>query len=41
LPAGVDAHFGPELRRFVRAQYHHGEATTARLVTLLRGFSDG
>ncbi len=22
LPAGVDGHFGPELRRFVLAQYH-------------------
>jgi Transposase IS66 family len=38
LPAGVDGHFGPELRRFVLAQYHQGQVTTARLVTLLRGF---
>ena len=38
LPAGVDGHFGPELRRFVLAQYHQGQVTTARLVALLRGF---
>jgi hypothetical protein len=37
LPAGVDGHFGPELRRFVLAQYHQGQVTAARLVTLLRG----
>jgi hypothetical protein len=35
LPAGVDGHFGPELRRFVLAQYHQGQVTVARLVTLL------
>jgi hypothetical protein len=38
LPAGVDSHFGPELRRFVLAQYHQGQVTAARLVALLRGF---
>ena len=38
LPAGVDGHFGPELRRFVLAQHHQGQVTAARLVTLLRGF---
>jgi hypothetical protein len=38
LPAGVDGHFGPELRRFVLAQYHQGQVTAARLVTLLQGF---
>ena len=38
LPAGVDGHFGPELRRFVLAQYHQGQVTAARLVTLLKGF---
>jgi len=38
LPAGVDGHFGPELRRFVLAQYHQGQVTAGRLVTLLRGF---
>jgi hypothetical protein len=24
LPPGIDGHFGPELRRFVLAQYHQG-----------------
>ena len=38
LPDGVDGHFGPELRRFVLAQYHQGQATVPRLVTQLRGF---
>ena len=38
LPAGVDGHFGPELCRFVLAQYHQGQVTAARLVALLRGF---
>ena len=36
LPAGIQGHFGPELRRFVLAQYHQGQATMPRLVTLLR-----
>jgi hypothetical protein len=36
LPAGIDGHFGPELRRFVLAQYHQGQMTAPRLVTLLR-----
>ena len=27
LPGGVDGHFGPELRRFVLAQYHQGQVT--------------
>jgi Transposase IS66 family len=36
LPAGIDGHFGPELRRFVLAQYHQGQITVPRLVTLLR-----
>jgi transposase IS66 family protein len=35
LPAGIDGHFGPELRRFVLAQYHQGQVTIPRLVTLL------
>ena len=35
LPDGIDGHFGPELRRFVLAQYHQGQVTVARLVTLL------
>jgi len=37
LPAGIDGHFGPELRRFVLAQYHQGQMTVPRLVALLRG----
>jgi hypothetical protein len=37
LPAGIDGHFGPELRRFVLAQYHQGQMTVPRLVTLLLG----
>jgi hypothetical protein len=35
LPDGIDGHFGPELRRFVLAQYHQGQITVARLATLL------
>lgn len=38
LPEGIDGHFGPELRRFVLAQYHQGQVTVPRLVALLRGF---
>jgi hypothetical protein len=37
LPAGINGHFGAELRRFVLAQYHQGQTTVPRLVTLLRG----
>jgi hypothetical protein len=37
LPAGIAGHFGPQLRRFVLAQYHQGQMTVPRLVTLLRG----
>jgi hypothetical protein len=36
LPSGIDGHFGPQLRRFVLAQYHQGQMTVPRLVTLLR-----
>jgi hypothetical protein len=36
LPAGVDGHFGPELRRFVLVQYHQTQTTVPRLLTLLR-----
>jgi hypothetical protein len=39
LPAGVDGHFGPELRRFVLVQYHETQTTIPRLVTLLRSLS--
>jgi hypothetical protein len=35
LPDGIDGHFGPELRRFVLAQYHQGQVTVPRLVGLL------
>ena len=38
LPAGIKGHFGPELRRFVLAQYHQGQVTVPRLVEQLRGF---
>jgi hypothetical protein len=37
LPAGVSGHFGPELRRFVLAQYHQGQVTVPRLVEQLNG----
>ena len=36
LPPGVTGHFGPELRRFVLAQYHQGQVTVPRLVAQLR-----
>ena len=36
LPGGVERHFGPELRRFVLAQYHQGQTTVPRLVAQLR-----
>ena len=36
LPAGIDGHFGPELRRFVLMQYHQGQSTLPRLATFLR-----
>jgi hypothetical protein len=36
LPAGISGHFGPELRRFVLAQYHQGQVTIQRLLVLLR-----
>jgi hypothetical protein len=38
LPAGITGHFGPELRRFVLAQYHQAQVTMPRLLALLRGF---
>jgi transposase IS66 family protein len=37
LPSGVEGHFGPELRRYVLAQYHQGQTTVPRLVAQLRG----
>ena len=36
LPDGIDSHFGPDLRRFVLAQYHQGQVTVPRLVEMLR-----
>ena len=36
LPDGIEGHFGPELRRFVLMQYHQGQSTMPRLLTLLR-----
>ncbi len=36
LPGGIDGHFGPELRRYVLAQYHQGQTTVPRLVAQLR-----
>jgi len=38
LPEGFDGHFGPQLRRFVLAQYHQGQTTVPRLLALVRGF---
>src|SRR6202047_798700 len=38
LPDGINGHFGPELRRFVLAQYHQGQVTMPRLLALLRAF---
>ena len=36
LPPGLGpGHFGPELRRFVLAQYHQGQSTVERIATLL------
>ena len=36
LPSGIAGHFGPELRRFVLAQYTQGQITVERLTGLLR-----
>jgi len=38
LPAGINGHFGPQLRRFVLTQYHQGQVTVPRLLALLRAF---
>jgi hypothetical protein len=38
LPTGTKGHFGPELRRFVLAQYHGAQTTVGRLLNLLRDF---
>ena len=36
LPPGVRGHVGPELRRFVLAQYHQGQVTVPRLLAQLQ-----
>jgi hypothetical protein len=36
LPSGIRGHFGPELRRVVLMQYHQGQVTVERQVTLLQ-----
>jgi hypothetical protein len=36
LPVGIGDHFGPEVKRFILAQYHQGQTTVPRLVELLR-----
>ena len=36
LPAGIDDHFGPHLRRLVLMLYHQGQTTLPRLTALLR-----
>jgi hypothetical protein len=36
LPAGIGDHFGPEIKRFILAQYHQGQTTVPRLAELLR-----
>jgi hypothetical protein len=38
LLAGIHGLCGPELRRFALAQYHQGQVTVPRLVTLLQAF---
>jgi len=35
LPAGIAGHLGPQLRRYVLAQYHQGQVTIPRLVAQL------
>ena len=41
LPAGVVAHFGPDLCRFVLARHHYGQVTVERLTTQLRALGLG
>ena len=36
LPRSVSGHFGPELKRFILSQYHQGQVTIPRLLTLLQ-----
>jgi hypothetical protein len=35
LPAGVEGHFGPELKRFVLLQHHQGQVTAERITAFL------
>src|SRR5918999_5828462 len=37
LPAGVEGHFGPELKRFVLLQHLQGQVTAERITALLNG----
>jgi hypothetical protein len=37
LPAGIEGHFGPELKRFVLLQHHQGQVTTERITAFLAG----
>ncbi len=37
LPAGVEGHFGAELRRFVVLQHHQGQVTAERITAFLAG----
>jgi len=41
LPDGIRGHFGLQLRRFVLMQYHQGQVTVERLVTLLQAAGVG
>ena len=36
LPAGITSHFGPELKRYVLAQYHQSQTTMPRLLRQLQ-----
>ena len=36
LPREATSHFGPELKRFILSQYHQGQVTVPRLLTLLQ-----
>lgn len=35
LPAQIDGHFGPEIKRFILTQYHQGQTTVPRLTAFL------
>src|SRR5215468_11025542 len=36
LPDGIEGHFGPDLRRFILAQYHQGQVSVPRLVEMVQ-----